>query len=565
MDTTNTSLLELSRNPLMQAMRRVIQVAAKSRLAPECLSRMSPDLAAIGRIMDLTPGQSLLFTLFVEMSYAQEINLRDLCEYVECQYIDLVAMAEELEVLLERQLIRKREGATPSYRVPSQVLNAVKQGQGFTPAPLKGLSIDEFFKQADAQFFSRRSRELSSKELIRILQVLIEGNRHLSFCRVLRGYGLQDSLLEAALICLAAPLVNWGLRQVSVSEFFNTFSGAEGFSRFQHGIRTGRSLLHKRGIIEYSTSQGLADRTYLRLTHAACKSLFTELEVSLEEENPVTLKELLTHQDIRPKALFYNAAESRQVDTLADLLSPVRFAEICGRLQEKGLRSGFAALFYGAPGTGKTETVYQLARQSGRDILKVNIAETKSMWLGESEKCIQRIFDNYREMMKRCDSTPILLFNEADAVFSKRQQVDSRQPVQTLNAMQNILLQEMENLDGILIATTNLTHNLDKAFERRFLYKIEFCKPESSVRKAIWQAMMPELSDEVAEHLAERCDLSGGQIENVARRYTVEHILHGTPLTLEGILELCRAERIDERPLTASQHPIGFRGAGVKQ
>ena len=50
---------------------------------------------------------------------------------------------------------------------------------------------------------------------------------------------------------------------------------------------------------------------------------------------------------------------------------------------------------------------------------------------------------------------------------------------------------------------------------------------------------MPELSDEVAEHLAERCDFSGGQIENVVRRYTVEHI--------EGILELCRAERIDER------------------
>ena len=76
---------------------------------------------------------------------------------------------------------------------------------------------------------------------------------------------------------------------------------------------------------------------------------------------------------------------------------------------------------------------------------------------------------------------------------------------------------------------------------------------------------MPELPDEVAEHLAERCDLSGGQIENVARRYTVEHILHGTPLTLEGILGLCRAERIDERPHTASQRPIGFRGAGVKQ
>lgn len=118
MNTTDTSLPELSRNPLMQAMRRVIQAAAKSHLAPECLSRMSPDLAAIGRIMDLTPAQSLLFTLFVEMSYAQEINLRDLCEYVECQHIDLAAMAEELEVLLERQLIRKREAAPPQLPGP---------------------------------------------------------------------------------------------------------------------------------------------------------------------------------------------------------------------------------------------------------------------------------------------------------------------------------------------------------------------------------------------------------------------------------------------------------------
>ena len=76
--------------------------------------------------------------------------------------------------------------------------------------------------------------------------------------------------------------------------------------------------------------------------------------------------------------------------------------------------------------------------------------------------------------------------------------------------MQNILLQEMERFEGILIATTNLAQNLDKAFERRFLYKIEFRRPEPSVRKAIWQAIMPGLSDEVAGLLAVRCDFSGG-------------------------------------------------------
>lgn len=120
----------------------------------------------------------------------------------------------------------------------------------------------------------------------------------------------------------------------------------------------------------------------------------------------------------------------------------------------------------------------------------------------------------------------------------------------------------MERLEGILIATTNLTQNLDKAFERRFLYKIEFRKPEPSVRKAIWQAIMPGLSDEVAGLLAARCDFSGGQIENVARRQTVEQILHGAPLTPEGLLKLCREERIGKEE--GSRQPMGFRGAGIR-
>ena len=49
------------------------------------------------------------------------------------------------------------------------------------------------------------------------------------------------------------------------------------------------------------------------------------------------------------------------------------------------------------------------------------------------------------------------------------------------NAMQNIILQEIEDLEGILIATTNLTSNLDSAFERRFLFKVEFNKPATDV------------------------------------------------------------------------------------
>jgi SpoVK/Ycf46/Vps4 family AAA+-type ATPase len=113
------------------------------------------------------------------------------------------------------------------------------------------------------------------------------------------------------------------------------------------------------------------------------------------------------------------------------------------------------------------------------------------------------------------------------------------------NTIQNIILQEMESLDGILIATTNLTENLDSAFERRFLYKICFEKPDTAVRSKIWQTMIPELSTDIANALAREYDFNGGQIENIARKYAVSCILHGDSETLQDTLkELCCTEKI---------------------
>ena len=84
----------------------------------------------------------------------------------------------------------------------------------------------------------------------------------------------------------------------------------------------------------------------------------------------------------------------------------------------------------------------------------------------------------------------------ADAIIGKRKDAKTSSIDQTENAIQNILLQEMENLDGIMIATTNLTQNLDRAFERRFLYKIEFDKPDIDAKVGIWNTMMPALTEE---------------------------------------------------------------------
>jgi SpoVK/Ycf46/Vps4 family AAA+-type ATPase len=112
------------------------------------------------------------------------------------------------------------------------------------------------------------------------------------------------------------------------------------------------------------------------------------------------------------------------------------------------------------------------------------------------------------------------------------------------NACQNIILQAMENLSGIMIATTNLTGNMDSAFERRFLYKICFDKPTVDTRKQIWNVMLPSLSCEEAKSLAESYDFSGGQIENIARKQIVDSILYGHHQDISSVRSYCDNEII---------------------
>ena len=240
--------------------------------------------------------------------------------------------------------------------------------------------------------------------------------------------------------------------------------------------------------------------------------------------------------------MFFNAPEQLQIERLAHLLSTENLPSIQQRLEEQGMRKGFACLFYGAPGTGKTETVLQIARQTGRDLMQVDIAGLRDKWVGESEKNIKEVFTRYRSLCKNCEVMPILFFNEADAIINKRTENVEHSVDKMDNAMQNIILQEIEDLDGILIATTNLTSNLDSAFERRFLYKVEFHKPDTDVKAKIWRSMLKDISDEDALQLASLFDFSGGQIENIARKRTVDYILSGNVASFKDIEDYCRAE-----------------------
>jgi SpoVK/Ycf46/Vps4 family AAA+-type ATPase len=199
----------------------------------------------------------------------------------------------------------------------------------------------------------------------------------------------------------------------------------------------------------------------------------------------------------------------------------------------KGKKSGIDAriIFYGPPGTGKTLTAHSLGRSLKRQILSFDCSKILSMYVGESEKNVRKIFDTYRDLTRQTKTEPILLLNEADQFLSSRSSGVGSSADQMHNQMQNIFLEQIEKFEGILIATTNLLENIDTAFSRRFNYKIEFKKPNISQRKKLWKMMLPQHADyEEAfdiDALA-KYNVTGGQInliiKNTAYRVAVREV-----------------------------------------
>ena len=199
--------------------------------------------------------------------------------------------------------------------------------------------------------------------------------------------------------------------------------------------------------------------------------------------------------------------------------------EVHAKLKAWGIkerRKGIAArlIFYVPPGTGKTVTALGLARTLKRPILGFDCSKILSMYVGESEKNVRRIFDDFKSLSAKAGVEPVLLLNEADQFLSARSGGAGGSADKMHNQMQNIFLEQIERFDGILIATTNLLENIDKAFSRRFNFKIEFKRPDRSQRLRLWQPMLPEKADyeegfDIATLAGD--DLSGGQIELVIR------------------------------------------------
>lgn len=193
---------------------------------------------------------------------------------------------------------------------------------------------------------------------------------------------------------------------------------------------------------------------------------------------------------------------------------------------------GICMLFKGEPGTGKTLCAEILASEMGMQLYQVSIPKIVSKYVGETEKNLAKIFASARA--NHC----MLLFDEADSLFAKRVNVENS--IDRFSNMEtNLLLQEIERFEGICILTTNLDKNLDDAFSRRILFKIEFPKPEAKHRAVIWRKLIPKDcptdKDIDFEVLGDSFELAGGNIKNAVVRAAYRAAARGDRITWDDI------------------------------
>ena len=174
---------------------------------------------------------------------------------------------------------------------------------------------------------------------------------------------------------------------------------------------------------------------------------------------------------------------------------------------------GLSVLFYGPPGTGKTMAAQVMASELCLDLYRIELPAVVSKYIGETEKNLEEIFEQAKK------SQVILLFDEADVLFSKRTEVrDSNDKYSNMEAA--FLLQKMEEYEGITVLATNFLQNFDEAFKRRMKFIIDFPFPDIAQRLQIWKQVFPKetpIEEELDyEFLAQSFELSGSNIKNVA-------------------------------------------------
>lgn len=547
---------------LAACMNHIRLVVDRDGSHPDTIGNLADDLALVCDRFGISGQAAILLADILEMTSRNGADEDDLAKYLGVTNIQFIENQKYLRELMDKCIVQRGNfRGRACYRALPETMRAVEKEDRFTPMPMTNLSADELFTRFRKVFSDHHEEDDPDRanRALERLDTLVRDNQQLEFCRkvldtpLYKEESMNVETERRIFFYLCHRFVTHGNTSVEVDRLMDFTDFFEDECRLKRRISNGSTIMQRNGLACFGINDGFSDNTTLALSDEVKEAFFHEVELAPAEQ--IRHKDLVSATDIKPKELFYNHVENEQIARLGELIEPEHFKAVQERLEKVGMRRGFNALFYGGPGTGKTACAYELARRTGRDLFIVDVSKLRSKWVGDSEKSVKAVFNIYRKLCRTAPLAPILLFNEADAIFMRRFENVEQSVDQMNNTIQNIILQEMEDLEGLLIATTNLATNLDPAFERRFIFKIEFKLPEADSRARIWKSMISNLSDQDAATLADKYSFAGGNIENIARKSMVDYVLSGEEPTLASLQSYCEEEMLSRKRQTAK---IGF-------
>lgn len=540
----------ITKKQILESIGKVYEQSENCKLENLFFESIKPELNTLSQYFKTSETQAFFIAMVFALNYKGDtVDLNELIDYFDCNPMKILEYSDDFEYLYKDGIFEKKKsrhrvklaGANDQFVIHEKITEAILQNRPLPKINKKKIDgiidlLEQFYNLGD----QRDDDKISTFVLFREVEQLIENNTHFPLIEKLQQFNFSTEDAYLFLYLIWKTVTGNESTDVGIALDGIYDSPSKRVNEIQK-LLTGDHILIKNQLIEIIEAPFFND-TEMKLTDTS-HQLLNDCGIKLFL-NQKKKDNIIIPSEIVCRELIFDIEEMNQLETLQNLLQEDKFNETQERLTNKGLPKGIAVLLHGAPGTGKTEIVKQLAKATDREIMKVEISQSKSMWFGESEKIIKRIFTDYRAYAKECKLTPILFFNEADAIISKRKENINSNVAQTENAIQNIILEELENFDGILMATTNLTNNLDTAFERRFLFKIPFKKPTKKVRTKIWKSKLHHLDDESCQILAEKFEFSGGQIDNIIRKSEIQEIIHGTMTNFEQILSFCNEESI---------------------
>jgi signal recognition particle GTPase len=546
-------------NNIILALETIHKTAEKSELKLETFDTISVEMELARDYFQVNDIEVILLATCFIKSCFDMVELPEIIKHFGLEKHSFLRYLENFNVLTSKSILIKteRRSSENEYKLSQHIYDYIL-AQKSIPKELIDIKIKEntfceFLSDMDILSNQKDDEKINYFYFIQKFKDLLDANKRFKLIEfALKNLNLVDSFIffDTILDAMNAGENDFNTSlQITVEDFYERKRDS---FQYINNFLEGKTTLNQLNLVEKDSST-FSNRHRIQLTQKAISMLKEWEGISLEFVEKKD-KRLVYPDQIQRRNLFYNSGEELQLEPIKKSLSQTAFTKLQSRLNSKNMSTGISALLYGAPGTGKTETVYQLAKKYNRPVFKVEISETKSMWFGESQKLVKKIFTDYYNFKKTQKVCPILLFNEADAIIGKRKNAGSSSVADTENAIQNVLLEELENFDGILFATSNLVANLDSAFERRFLFKVKYENPSIENASKIWRNKLPILSANEALQLASKFSYSGGEMENIARKCLMDEIVFGTKPNFERILSFCENEKWN----CGSKKAIGF-------